>query len=167
MIQVYTGDGKGKTTAALGLALRASGAGLKIYFGQFLKKGCYSEIKALLGFKSITLEQFGRGCFVKGPLSPKDFQLAAKGLKKAKKAVSCGKYDMIILDEINVAVSLGLIKACEVVSLIRSTPKKTELILTGRNAHHAVIKSADLVSHIKDVKHYYRYNRKARRGLEF
>lgn len=167
MIQVYTGRGKGKTTAALGLALRAAGAGLKVYIGQFVKSGRYSEINVLKKIKNIKLEQFGRGCFIRKQPSAKDMQLAKDGLAKINKIGAKKIYDMIILDEINVALKLGLLELTDVIKLIKSIPQKTELVLTGRSAHPAIIKLADLVSEIKDKKHYYKRGVKARRGIEF
>ncbi len=166
MIQVYTGKGKGKTTAALGLSLRASGAGLKVCIIQFLKKGCYSEINALRLIENIRLEQCGRGCFLKGKPSARDFLLAKKGLEKARKALLSGIYSMVILDEINVALKLGLLKIEEVVSLLKTAPKKTELVLTGRYLHPRIKKLAHLVSEIKEVKHYFSSGIKCRKGFE-
>ncbi|MDP3142849.1 MAG: cob(I)yrinic acid a,c-diamide adenosyltransferase, partial [Candidatus Omnitrophota bacterium] len=134
MIQIYTGNGKGKTTAAIGLAIRAAGAGMKVYIGQFIKKGCYNEIKVLKKIKNIELEQYGRGCFIKSAAAPKDIQLAAAGLEKVKKAISSRKYALVILDEINICLKLKLIPLNAVIDLIKTTPKKIELVLTGRGA---------------------------------
>lgn len=167
LIQVYTGNGKGKTTAALGLSLRAAGAGLKVYICQFLKGRYYCELASLKKLSNIKIEQYGRSCFIKRAANNKDRELAACGLEAVKKALSGRHYDVLILDEINVAVKLGLLKLKEVINLIENTPKETELILTGRCAHPAIIKLADLVSEIKDKKHYYRKGVKARRGIEF
>ncbi len=167
MIQVYTGNGKGKTTAAFGLALRAAGAGLNVYIGQFVKGRCYSEIKALKKINNIKVEQFGRRCFIKKAPEKIDIQISREGFKKAKDVVAAGKHQVVILDEINIAVKLGLIPLSDVLKLIKATPKNIELILTGRDAHLKVIKSADLVSQVKEVKHYYTKGVKARRGIEF
>jgi cob(I)alamin adenosyltransferase len=167
LIQVYTGNGKGKTTAALGLALRAAGAGLSVYIGQFIKGRCYSELKALKKFKNITLEQFGRGCFIKIKPSAKDIQLAKKGLERIRQVISRRKYDLVVLDEINIALHLKLLKLSDVASLIQRAPPNTELVLTGRYAHPKIIKLADLVSEIKERKHYFRRGVKARKGIEF
>ncbi len=167
MIQVYTGNGKGKTTAALGLALRAAGAEFNIFIGQFIKGKNYSELNALKKVKNIKIEQFGRGCFIKRAPNKKDIALAISGLKRVRKIISLGIYDMVILDEINVALKLKLLKLEDVISLIKNTSKKTELVLTGRNAHPKIMKIADLVSEIKDRKHYYKKGIKARRGIEF
>ncbi len=166
MIQIYTGNGKGKTTAALGLALRASGAGLKVYIGQFVKRGRYSEIKALKKLKNIKVEQFGMGCFIRKLPAQKDLLLAKQGLKKIKQLIADRAYDLLILDEINVALKLRLVELSDVLSLIKKTPRKIELVLTGRNAHPEIIKMADLVSEIRDKKHYYRKGLKSRKGIE-
>jgi len=167
MIQVYTGNGKGKTTAALGLALRAAGAGLKVYIGQFIKGKNYSELNALKKIKNIKIEQFGRGCFINGAPQQKDIELAKKGLEKIKRIVFQRIYDVVILDEINVALYSKLLELKEVVSLLRKTPKKVELILTGRDAHPEIFEIADLVSEIKEVKHYFKNGIKARKGIEY
>ena len=167
MIQVYTGSGKGKTTAAFGQALRAVGAGLKVFIGQFVKGKNYSELKALKKIKNIKIEQFGRGCFIKREPNKKDIELARIGLERVRKIISIGIYDIVILDEITVALKLGLLKLGDIISLIKNTSKKTELILTGRNAHPEILKIADLVSEIKDRKHYYKKGVKARRGIEY
>ncbi|MFA5005280.1 MAG: cob(I)yrinic acid a,c-diamide adenosyltransferase [Candidatus Omnitrophota bacterium] len=167
MIQVYTGKGKGKTTAALGLALRASGAGLRVYIGQFAKGACYSEVKALDKVTNIRIEQFGRRCFIKKNPEPVDIEMAKRGLKKIKKAIEGRRYQMIIMDEINIALKLKLVTLDELVTLIKSAPRKLELVLTGRYAHPAIIKLADLVSEVKEKKHYYAKGIKARRGIEF
>lgn len=167
LIQVYTGDGKGKTTAAFGLALRATGAGLRVYICQFLKGKYCSELMAFKKIKNIKVEQFGAGCFVRKAPAKKDMDSAERGIKAAKKAV-CGRlYDIVILDEINVALKLGLVKLDDVIFLIKNTSKKTELVLTGRGAHPKIVELADLVSQIKDIKHYYNKGAKGRRGIEY
>lgn len=167
MIQVYTGNGKGKTTASLGLALRAAGAGLKVYIGQFIKAGPWSEIKALKNFKNIKVEQFGRGCFISGRPAKRDIRSAREGFERINKIISTKKYNLVILDEINVALDINLLEKEEVVRLIKSVPAEIELVLTGRNAHPEIIKIADLVSDIRDKKHYYRKNIRARKGIEY
>ncbi|MFH1441580.1 MAG: cob(I)yrinic acid a,c-diamide adenosyltransferase [Candidatus Omnitrophota bacterium] len=167
MIQVYTGNGKGKTTAALGLAIRAVGAGLKVFIGQFIKGRNYSELNALKKIKNIKIEQFGRDCFIKREPNKKDIAIARSGLERVRKIISIGIYDMVILDEINVALRLKLLKLEDVISLIKNTSQKTELVLTGRNAHPEILKIADLVSEIKDKKHYYKKGIRARRGIEY
>lgn len=167
MIHIYTGDGKGKTTAALGLALRASGAGLKVYIGQFVKGKFYCELNALKKIKNIKVEQFGRSCFIKCGPNKKDIKAAKNGLERIKEILVRKNYDVIILDEINVAIKFNLVRLKEVVNLIEKVPKKTEIILTGRWAHPKILKLAHLVTEMKDIKHYYKKGVKARKGIEY
>ena len=166
MIQVYTGNGKGKTTAALGLALRAVGAGKKVLFCQFLKSGNYCELISLKKFKEITVEQYGRSSFIRHTAERKDLELACAGLSAVKKAISGKRYSMIILDEINVALKLKLFPLKEMLDILKNLPEDIELVLTGRGAHPQLIKHADLVSRIDEVKHYYKAGQKARKGIE-
>ena len=166
-VQVYTGDGKGKTTAALGLALRAAGAGLRVYFGQFIKNADYSEIKALARFADcITVRQFGRGCFLLTEPAPEDRAAARRALEGLSEALTSGDYDLVIADEANVAVTLGLIEANDLVSLIDLRPEQVELVLTGRGAPEAVLARADLVTEMRCVRHYYDRGVLARQGIE-
>ncbi|MDD5432909.1 MAG: cob(I)yrinic acid a,c-diamide adenosyltransferase [Candidatus Omnitrophica bacterium] len=166
MIQIYTGEGKGKTTAALGLALRAIGAGLKVYIGQFAKGKECCGLKALKCIKKIKIEHFGSCNFIR-KVTEKDKQLAQKGLDRIKAIISDKSYDMVIMDELNVALDLKLLKLDSIIELIKKAPPKIELIITGRNAHKKIIALADLVSEIKEIKHYYKKGVKARRGIEF
>ncbi len=165
-VQVYTGNGKGKTTAALGLALRAAGAGLKVFIAQFIKGERCSEHLALerLG-EAITYRQYGRGLIRSTP-AQEDIAAAREGMREADEAVRSGSYDVVILDEVNVAVFLGLIGVEEVLGLIRGKPPAVELVLTGRNAHDAVMEEADLVTEMREIKHYYEKGVQARRGIE-
>ena len=166
-LQVYTGNGKGKTTAALGLCLRAAGAGLKVYIAQFLKQGDYSEIKALKRFSdAIVLEQFGLGQFVKGQPTQAEIDAARNGLEKARQQLSSGEYDMVILEEANVAVAIGLFSVKDLMDIIRQRPDHVELVITGRGAAPEVIEKADLVTEMKAVKHYYDKGVQARIGIE-
>ena len=166
MIHIYTGNGKGKTTAAIGLAIRAVGAGKQVYFCQFIKGKPYSELTTLRRIKGITLHQFGRGCFIRNKPQAKNIARAREGLAHLREIVSCGTFGMVICDEIIIAVSLGFLTAGEVLSLIKTTPASTELILTGRYAPKGLIAAADLVSEVKEIKHYYRRGIKARKGIE-
>ncbi|MBU0503355.1 MAG: cob(I)yrinic acid a,c-diamide adenosyltransferase [Candidatus Omnitrophota bacterium] len=166
MIQVYTGEGKGKTTAALGLAIRAAGAGLKVYICQFAKARESGELVALKKIKNIKLERFGTSCFIR-KIGKADIESAKEGLINCAKAIKSGKYDMVILDEINIASGLRLIDTEAICRLLKQAPKKIEIILTGRNAPKEIIACADLVSEIKEVKHYFHKGIKARRGIEF
>jgi len=167
MIQVYTGNGKGKTTAALGLALRAAGAGLNVYIAQFAKGRLCSEHKALKKIRNIKLEQFGNNCFIGRKPAKKDLILAKRGLEKVRSIIESRNYDLIVLDEINLALKLRLIKLKEIVDLLKRTSRKIELVLTGRDAPVVILKMADLISEIKEIKHYYKKGQKARRGIEF
>jgi len=166
-IHIYTGDGKGKTTAALGLAIRASGYGMKTYIGQFMKGQHYGELTALCDHPCITIEQYGDiECVHREEITQKHIDQAQQGLKKARKAMHSHQYDIIILDEINVAVWFDLIKAEDVLELLNERPKNVEFILTGRRAPEAFIEMADLVSDVKEIKHYYTRGVKARNGIE-
>jgi cob(I)alamin adenosyltransferase len=166
-VQVYTGDGKGKTTAVIGLAVRAIGAGLRVYLAQFLKQGDYSEVKALSQFKDrITIVQFGSGRFVLGKPSDADRALAAKGLAAARQALTSGDYDLVILDEANVAASLGLISIDEILDLVKRKPETVELVISGRGADPQIIAAADLVTEVRVIKHYYENGVQARTGIE-
>lgn len=167
MIQVYTGCGKGKTTAALGLALRAAGSGLKVYIGQFVKGSSYGELKALKKIKNIQIEQFGRNCFIRRTPRAKDIELAKKGFEKIKKIIAKRLYDVVVLDEISIAIRLKLLELKDIIDIIKKAPKNLELILTGRYAPREILKIADLVSEIKEVKHYFKKGIKARKGIEF
>jgi len=166
-LQVYTGNGKGKTTAALGLSLRAAGAGMKIYIAQFLKQGHYSEIKALERFSdAIVLEQFGLGQFVKGKPSQAEIDAALEGLDNAREKLSSGDYDVVILEEANVAVAVGLFSVKNLMDVIQQRPAHVELVITGRSAAPEIIEKADLVTEMKAVKHYYDQGVQARIGIE-
>ena len=166
-LQVYTGNGKGKTTAALGLSLRAAGAGMKVYIAQFLKQGDYSEIKALERFSdAIVLEQFGLGQFVKGKPTQTEIDTARNGLEKARQQLSSGDYDVVILEEANIAVAVGLFSVKDLMDVIQQKPDHVELVITGRNAAPEVIEKADLVTEMKAVKHYYDQGVQARIGIE-
>jgi cob(I)alamin adenosyltransferase len=166
-VQIYTGNGKGKTTAALGLSLRAAGAGLKVYIGQFLKKGDYSEIKALQCLSdAITIEQFGLGSFVKGKPTREEIHAAHRGLERLKHVMASGDYDIIVVDEGNVAAACGLFDVQRLLDLIAARPNDTELVITGRGAAPAVMEKADLVTEMVEIKHYYQKGVAARTGVE-
>ncbi|MHB9152861.1 MAG: cob(I)yrinic acid a,c-diamide adenosyltransferase [Spirochaetales bacterium] len=171
-VQVYTGDGKGKTTAALGLCLRALGAGLSVYIGQFIKGMKYSEIlsleklSALFGGERLTVEQYGRGCFIKRAPEPEDIAAAGLGLQKAMTAMLSGRYDLVILDEINVASRYSLISDEGIAALLDARPASVELVMTGRYAPASLIARADLVTEMKEIRHYYAKGVEARRGIE-
>ena len=166
-IHVYTGNGKGKTTAAVGLAIRAAGAGLNVYIAQFMKRGDYSEIKGLDRFSDrITVEQFGCGRFIKGRPSSEDVAAARQGLNKVKTILAAGKHAVVILDEASVAVSLNLFSEKELLEIIDHRPDNVEIIITGRGATSAIIEAADLVTEMKEIKHYFKKGVAARLGIE-
>lgn len=166
-VHIYTGNGKGKTTAALGLAIRAAGAGHKVFIAQFIKMGEFSEIKALKRFSDlITVEQFGLGRFVKGRPSPEDIEAAQKGLAKIKSILSSGEYQIVIMEEANVAAKLELFSVQDLLDIISVKPKEIELVITGRGADPRIIEKADLVTEMKEIKHYYQKGVPARVGIE-
>ena len=166
-VQVYTGDGKGKTTASLGLSIRAAGAGLKVYIAQFIKSGDYSEIKALKRFDDlITVEQFGLGRFIKGKPADADIQAAAAGIEKIKQVFSEGRHAVVIVEEGNTAAACGVFPVETLLELIDIRPESTELVITGRGADPRVIAKADLVTEMLAVKHYYEKGVVARVGIE-
>jgi len=166
-VQVYTGNGKGKTTAAFGVALRMIGAGGKVFIGQFLKSGEYSEIKAFKKLSgNIEIVQFGTGKFVVDGPSEEDINRAREGFERCKSAVYSGLYDLVIIDEINIALFMGMIPVGDVLELIEQKPVSVELILTGRYAPKEIIEIADLVTEMVEVKHYYSRGISARRGIE-
>jgi len=168
LVQVYTGDGKGKTTAALGLALRAWGRDLKVCIIQFMKRGeDYGEILALRRME-VDLYQFGSDRLItRSSVHPEDIELAHRALAFAESALKSGEYDLIILDEINVALFFGLIGPAEVISILRRRRKGVEVILTGRNAPPEIIEEADLVTRMVAEKHPYDKGVIARAGIEF
>ncbi len=168
-VQVYTGDSKGKTTAALGLAFRAMGHGLKTYIGQFMKGKLYGELDAArMVSPYITIDQYGRDTFihVQHPPREEDVRDAQVGLARAREAMLSGDYDIIVLDEICTASHFNLISVADMLEIITHKPDGVEVILTGRNAPPEVIDAADLVTEMKEVKHYFRKGIQARDGIE-
>jgi len=187
-VQVYTGNGKGKTTAALGITMRASGAGMKTAFIQFMKALGYSEQKILPTLPGVTWKTLGKPFFIakKGSISDEDLarygdscvvfeegdpppeyvEMVRDGFAEAKEMVLSGAYDMVVLDEINCAMFFGLLPVEDVLELIRNKPAHTELILTGRRAPDEIIAAADLVTEMREIKHYYTKGVPARRGIE-
>ena len=172
LIQVYTGTGKGKTTAAIGAGIRAVGQGLRVHMIQFLKGGdnfpLYGEVRAIEQIPRFTLEQFGPSHFIKpGAISDEDREIVKRGLKRSGEVLSSGNYDLVILDEINVVLQLGMAKLEEILHLLDSKAVGTEVILTGRGAPAALLKRADLVSRVDAVKHPFDKGIKARPGIEY
>jgi len=168
-IQVYTGNGKGKTTAALGLAFRALGRGMKVLMIQFMKGGGpYGEHAAAERFApDFTIIQTGRSGWVnrENP-GQDDVRLAREALETARAALTGGEYDLVILDEVNGAVSFGLLPVEDLLELMEQKPSNVELVMTGRNADERVIAAADLVTEMREIKHYYRAGVPARIGIE-
>lgn len=167
-VQIYTGNGKGKTTAALGLALRAVGRGLKVCVYQFIKGGGpYGE--HLIAEKLaplLTIIQTGQPGWINTRDISEDRRVAQEGFLQAKELLTSGKYDLFICDEINGAAGFGLIDVEQVLELISIKPAQVELVLTGRNAHERVIEAADLVTEMVEIKHYYKAGVPARTGIE-
>jgi len=169
LVIVITGNGKGKTTAAFGQALRAVGQGYKVLVVQFMKGRKYGEfIAAEKYLPSLTIQRFGLDSFVmRDNPAAVDIELAREGLEFAKKAIAGGKYNMVILDEINVAVDFKLVDLKQVVEIIKNKPPALDLILTGRYAAKEVIRLADTASEVKEIKHHYAAGIKDRAGIEY
>ncbi|MBU0611353.1 MAG: cob(I)yrinic acid a,c-diamide adenosyltransferase [Armatimonadetes bacterium] len=167
-VQVYTGDGKGKTTAALGLALRAAGAGLRVFFGQFCKGREVAEHAglALLGDR-VTIRHTGSRAFITGPPTAEDVAAAGDMLAELREALQSGEYSVVIADELNVALDLGLVTLDQVHELLDVRPPQVELVITGRNAPSELIQRADLVTEMLPLKHPYDEGLQARRGIEY
>jgi cob(I)alamin adenosyltransferase len=174
-IHVYTGDGKGKTTAALGLALRAAGHRWRTYVGQFMKGREYGELEGarMLGVDAagrpwLTIAQFGRPSFVRADaVTPEDVRLARQGLASAEEAMCSGAYRLVVLDEINVALHFDLLALDDVLALIERKPGAVELVLTGRRVPDQLLDRADYVTEMREVRHPYRHGVLARKGIEF
>jgi cob(I)alamin adenosyltransferase len=168
-VQIYTGNGKGKSTAAIGQAVRAAGFGLRTYIAQFMKEFPYNELNSLKHLSEwITVEQFGGDEFVYKKELPPQEELAKtkRGLATAKEKMLSGEYDLIILDEAIVAIYFKLIETKELIEFIKAKPENVELILTGRYCPSELIDVADLVTEMKEVKHYYQKGITSRRGIE-
>ncbi|MDZ7796132.1 MAG: cob(I)yrinic acid a,c-diamide adenosyltransferase [Candidatus Marinimicrobia bacterium] len=167
-IHLYTGNGKGKTTAALGLSLRAAGAGKNVFFAQFIKGKKYSEITAIEKFFSaITVKQYGLDCFIINEPTPADIDAARKGLKEVAHIIASGKYGIVVLDEICIAVFYKLISLQKLIDVLNTRAQSVEIVLTGRYAPSELIELSDLVTEMQEVKHYYHKGEKAREGIEF
>jgi cob(I)alamin adenosyltransferase len=169
LVFVYTGDGKGKTTAAMGQALRALGHGFKVLMIQFMKGKKYGEVLAAEKYLSdMTIHRCGLDSFVmRNNPAPVDIELAGQGLHLARQALSSGEYPMVILDEINVAMDFGLISVDDVVEMVKGRAPTIDLILTGRYAPQAILELADTVSEIKEIRHHYAKGIKERAGIEY
>ena len=164
---IYTGDGKGKTTAAIGLAIRGAGHGKNIFIGQFMKGQYYGELSTLKLIPEIDIEQFGdKICIHKNEVTSSHINDAKKGLDRICKAMESGKYQIVIMDEICVTLWFELVTINEVLEIIKNKPIEIELVLTGRKAPQEFIDAADLVTEMKEIKHYYTQGVMARNGIE-
>lgn len=165
MIYVFTGNGKGKTTSALGMGLRAAGAGKKVLMVQFLKDGSSSEIRAIKKISNFQTKNFGRPGFA--PYSAEDSRLVKSGFLFARKSAGSQKCNLLILDEINLASKFKLLNLKEIVAFLKEYGKNLDIVLTGRCCPEEIIKMADLVTDFKEVKHYFKSEVKARKGIEY
>nr|WP_320190354.1 cob(I)yrinic acid a,c-diamide adenosyltransferase [uncultured Desulfobacter sp.] len=165
-VQVYTGNGKGKTTASLGLAIRAAGAGLNVFIVQFMKQGMYSEIKALKKFDNIIVEQYGAGEFVKGKPSDAETTKCRQGYEQLCRIIKAGKHELVVAEEANIACFYGLLSEEDLLYLIDIKPDHMELVFTGRNAPASILDKADLVTEMTEIKHYYQQGVGSRVGIE-
>lgn len=169
-LQVYTGNGKGKTTAALGLAVRAACAGLRVYIGQFMKGTDYSELclpRLLPGM--VEMEQYGTPRLICRGEKPgrADIAHAREGLRRLKDALVSGKYDLVVADELAVAVHMGLLSGEEAMKVVSARPPQVEMVVTGRYASEVLMEAADLVTEMREVRHYYASEGlEARKGIE-
>lgn len=166
-IHLYTGNGKGKTTAAIGLAVRSAGAGKKVFIAQFVKGMHYAELDSLKRFPEIEIKQFGLDCFIKQKPTEKDIEAARTGLNEVTAAIGNNSYNIVILDEICIALFYNLFGVDEVLSLLKNKPEQMEIVLTGRYAPNELIEISDLVTEMKEIKHYYTSGIQARKGIEF
>lgn len=166
-IHIYTGEGKGKTTAAVGLAVRAAGAGFKVCFIQFVKGRPSAELKVLKKIPSITAHRFGDKKFIYKYGGEVDKVEAAKALALAEKVISSKKYDLVILDEVTVAQHFGLFTVKQIVDLIKNKPVDLELVVTGRKVASAILKLADYVTNMQEISHPYKKGVRARQGIEY
>lgn len=166
--QVYTGNGKGKTTAAIGQGVRALGHGMKVFMIQFMKGRLYGELEALKKLEGFSIEQHGRDEFV-NPDDPAavDLELAEKGWERVMELVNDREMDVLILDEINVAMDFGLIEVDKVADMVKKRPAHLELIFTGRYAPEEIIDLADTVTEMREIKHHYQKGIKSRKGIEY
>jgi len=163
---IYTGDGKGKTTAAFGLAIRAACSGKSVFIGQFIKDMAYEETKIGKILKEIHIEQMGLGCIFDREPSPEEYEIAVAALKRCKDLLAEGAYDVVILDEITIAVYLGLISEEAVLDALKARAAHVEVVLTGRYATEGLIDYADLVTEMKEIKHYYQQGVISRKGID-
>lgn len=166
-IQVYTGDGKGKTTAALGVSVRSLVAGYRVYFAQFIKGMQTGELALSESFPDFTIVQYGEGRFIDGKPEESDVAAARKGLEVCAEVLRAGEYDLVVLDEVNVALHYGLFDVSEVIAALEGRAPHVDVICTGRYAPAEIVEEADLATEMKKIKHYYANGVRARKGIEF
>lgn len=165
-VHVYTGNGKGKSTAAFGLALRALCAGKKVYIGQFIKGMKYHEVAVEEKYSNITIEQYGENCFIEKSPEAKDFERAKIGLETINKILKSGEYDLVILDEVTIALYYEMIDVNVLIEVIKNRANHVECVLTGRYAPKVLIDFADLVTEMQEIKHYYKDGVLSRPGID-
>ena len=165
-VHIYTGNGKGKTSAAFGMALRAAMAGKKVFIGQFVKSMKYSETRIEQLTDGIEIKQYGRGCYLKDNVEPIDYEMAQAGLADCHRLMQSGRYDLIILDEIMIALYFGFVTSRDILLALKQKSPDTEVILTGRYAPQELIDEADLVTDMTEVKHYYTQGVLSREGFD-
>lgn len=166
MFHIYTGNGKGKTTAAIGLSIRALGAEKNVFFAQFIKGRHYSELDILSRLDRIKVEQFGRRCFIREEPDEEDIRLAREGLTKAAAILQSGEYDLVILDEATIALYYELFSLEELMQAVENRDDRVEVVVTGRSAPEELIEAADLVTEMNKIKHYFDGDIPARTGIE-
>ncbi len=165
-IQLYTGDGKGKTSAAFGMAIRAAMTGKKVYIAQFVKSMKYSETRIEEYVDNITIHQFGRGCYLLRDVEEEDKLAAQRGLQECRIALNSGDWDMVILDEVTIALYFRLFSIDDLLLILNEKAEHTEVIMTGRSAPQQLVKRADLVTEMTEVKHYYKQGVLSRPGFD-
>ena len=169
MVEIFTGNGKGKTSAALGTVLRALGHGLRVHIVYFMKGNYpYGEQKVLSQLPNVSLSKFGQDYFIDpANIKEEEREQARQALEEAYQALTSGKYDLIVLDEVNLAAAWGLVEVEDIVELIQERPEEVELILTGRYADNKLIELADLVTEMVEIKHPYRKGILSRKGIDY
>lgn len=166
-IHLYTGNGKGKTTAAIGLAIRAAGAKKKVFIAQFIKGMQYSELETLKRIPEIEFKQYGLNCFIINEPTQNDIDSARKGLAEVISILAQKKYDILVLDEICISLYYKLFEINELLELLKAKPEETEIVMTGRYAPKVLYEIADLVTEMNEIKHYYKNGVEARQGIEY
>lgn len=166
-IHLYTGNGKGKTTAAFGLSIRAVGAGKRVFIAQFVKGMHYAELDTIKRIPEIETHQYGLDCFIRNEPSQKDIEAAQTGLVEVGKILSRNIFDVLILDEICIALHFHLIEEDQLLSILKTKPENIEIVLTGRYAPKSLYEIADLITEMKEIKHYYNTGILARQGIEY